>query len=189
MNRRYDDYDSTAGIWGFIDMLFDFAVLSILAGFFVSTWLTRMLFQWLLLPWFPDLEKHDGLVIIVCSGLWSLVSGLGIFPYLLNFGWVEVAPDAVMQGWWTSVAVGALWGSVVATWVLVVWWEKIIAAQPQVPLFAQMAGVDPAFFQPEPHNERENAEESVTIEDLEAEFARLVANDFHIDSSQLAVTV
>lgn len=172
MRNRYDEPDPTPAVLGLATMLLELALLLSLAGFIVSIWVTRLLFEWLLLPWFPILKKHDGLVVLISGGAWSLITGLGIAPLFLNFGRMEVSPDTLTHIWQTSFWIGGIWGSLVAGGILIVWWEQISTTQPQAPLFAQVAGVDSTFFQPEPSSKE--TEEKISIEDLEAEFARLV---------------
>ncbi len=163
-NGREDDFFGTVLSW--LGTILIVLLGLLIAAFIVSTWLTRLLLQ-LLLPRWRSLERQDGLVVVISSALWSVV-GLGVYPYLLSTGWLQLTPDQVTQGWTVSLVTGAVWGALVATWILIVWWEDIIAHQPPPPAFTQVLGLSPEFYEsPEPE-----VEEAIPLEQLEAEFFR-----------------
>lgn len=176
MNAHNDNFDASGAILGFFSLLLEFLQLALLAGFILSTWLTRLLFQWVLLPLFPMLEKHDGLVVVISSTLWSGVAGMILFPALVRADLLEVAPGSLVQSWFISLGVGAGWGALVAVWVLVVWWEEIIAHQPPPPAFAKVLDLSPEFYQPEESAVPPRLE---TLEELENEFLRTAPTASH----------
>ena len=171
MNSHDDNSDPVMAILGFLSLLLTLLQLVLLAAFILSTWLTRLLFQWVLLPLFPFLEKHDGLVVVISSMLWSGVAGVALFPYLVHTELVQIAPESLVQSWLISLGVGAGWGALVAVWVLVVWWEEIIAHQPPPPAFAEVLDLSPEFYQPK---ENVVAPRLETLEELEDEFLRTI---------------
>lgn len=169
VNSQNNNYDPVAAIFGFLILCLEMVQLALLAAFILSTWLTRLLFQWALLPLWPGLEKHDGLVVVMSGTLWAGVAGLGIFPALLHTELLQIAPESLVQNWLVSLGVGMVWGALVAVWVLVVWWEEIIAHQPPPPAFTGVLDLSPDFYQP---TQIEAQSEIETLEALEAEFLR-----------------
>jgi hypothetical protein len=158
-----DEFFQTALFW--MSLILIVLLFLGIAAFIVSTWLTRLLLQWVLLPLWRPLERQDGLVVVISSALWSAV-GLGVYTYLLSTGWLQLTPDQITQGWAVSLVTGAVWGALVATWILIVWWEEIIAHQTPPPAFTGVLGLSPDFYQ-SPEAETEEIE---SLEQLEAEF-------------------
>lgn len=174
MNSQSNYADGfAAALMGFFAWMLDMLQLLLLVAFILSTWLTRLLFEYLLVPLFPALERHDGLVIVISSTIWAGVAGLVIFPYLVfNDVWV-MTPDQVGYNWGLSLAAGGVWGALCAVWVLVLYWEEIISRQ-AAPAFTKVLDLDPEFYQSEGGNEQPEVQ---TLEQLEAEFLRTMQMD------------
>lgn len=173
MNSQSNYADGfSAALFGFFGWMLDMLQLLLVGIFLLSTWLTRLLFEWLLVPLFPALERHDGLVIVVSSTIWAGVAGLVIFPYLVLADFWPMTPEQVAYNWGLSLAAGAVWGMLCAAWVLVLYWEEIISRQ-AAPAFTKVLALDPEFYQAD----KDEQPEMQTLEQLEAEFLRTMQMD------------
>jgi hypothetical protein len=109
-------------LWEALKSMAFIGVNALLGGWLVCQWLTRLLFEHLLNPLLKGaLDRHDGLVIALAGGLWSLV-------FMLLFGW-QVKPEtpaaAQTQTFWVFVGAGAAYGVSIGTWILLIWWSQV----------------------------------------------------------------
>ena len=108
-------------------------VIVLLGVWIVCQWLTRLLFEQLLNPLLKGaLDRHDGLVIALAGGLWSLV-------FMLLFWW-QVTPEIATYSaqekahtFWVFVGAGCAYGVSIGTWILFIWWSEV--APPLEPVY------------------------------------------------------
>ena len=98
----------------------------VLAGAWViSKWLTRLLYEYVLFRFIGEaLARHDGLVIVLSGGLWTVIFGWGYWLWLYP-QIVTQHPDQALQTTLIFLALGLAWGVSIGFWLLLEWWSEI----------------------------------------------------------------
>lgn len=121
---QYNDDGGWVGY--FLKTLLDVLCTVIFGLFLISQWLTRVLFQHVLNPLLDGLpERHDGAVVLLAAGLWSVVAGGILFPLAWAGGEIARTGGELLQAWGWSCLFGLAWGVACGVWVLGTWWAEV----------------------------------------------------------------